>query len=311
MMPNEIQLPSWANAAQDALVAYARLFRAVITAPTRLNEQVEFTLGQLQLRAASTSGSALYLISETKLWDAEILLRTVAESSLKFTFICIGDESAQRARTDEFLVVLPEIARLKRHRRAEELIQRVADVDTGQWQPIKDILLSPAEHQALSARYPKARRDSIEKKWGFTRIAEELGRSGTQFQDLVAMMYSYGMGSHAVHQDGDAILMMWEREQRGEERARAVELAHGARGISDVMTFAYLRARAAYVAAALDPTPVQEVAERWKPLTRELHQAYASFQEVEYLPTTTNTATPAFAGLHPEGQPIIRRSQRR
>jgi hypothetical protein len=287
------------------------VFRAVFTAPTRLNEQVEFTVGQLQLRAASTSGSALYLISELKLWDAEILLRTVAESSLKLTFICIGDESEQQARTDEFLVVLPEIARLKRHRRAEELIHRVADVHPEQWRPITDVLLSPEEYQALNARYPKARRDSIEKRSGFARIAEELGRSGKQFQDLVAMMYSYGMGSHAVHQDGDAILMMWEREQRGEERIRAVEQAHGARGISDVVTFAYLRARVAYVAADLNPKPVQEVADRWKPLMRELDQAYASFREVEYLPTTASTATPAFAGLAPEGQPIIRRDDRR
>lgn len=282
MHANQLKLDMWANEAQSAVYDYAACFRTLVQASDRLPEQVEFAIGQLQLRAALTSDSALNLIIQLKLWDAEILLRTVAESSLKLTFIAIGNSDEQRVRANEFLVKLPEIAQIKRQRRAEDLLSRVPDREANKWRPIRDVLLSPQQIQAFEARHPKRSRDNLERKWGFARITDELGKSGTAFEHLSAMMYSYGMGSHSVHQDGDSILMMWERERRSEEHLAAVELAHGARGISDVVTFAWLRARAAYKAMNLDTSPIDSVAEKYDSLFDDLHQAHEAFHSVEY-----------------------------
>src|SRR5207302_1582618 len=100
-------------------------------------------------------------------------------------------------------------------------------------------------------------------------------------------LYSYGMGSHSVHQDGDAILIMDERERRDSRRQRAIELAHGAREISDLMTFAMLRAFAAYIAHKIVPKPVQLVTDRCRELTDELHAAIETWHTVEYSTPST------------------------
>jgi hypothetical protein len=90
------------------------------------------------------------------------------------------------------------------------------------------------------------------------------------------------MGSHSVHLDGDAILMMHEREHRDELRQRTIELAHGVREISDVKTFAMIRALAAYDAHGLDPQPIREVNARYEGLARELREAYELWHSIEF-----------------------------
>jgi hypothetical protein len=282
MHDNQIQLASWANEAQSAVYDYATCFRPVFNGPDRLPSDVEFAIGQLQLRAALTSDSVLNLLIQLKLWDAEILLRTVVESSVKLAYIAVADLQEQHARALEFLILMPEMLRLKRHRRVEAFLASVPNPEADMWRAIRDIQLSAEEIQAISDRHPRSVRDNMERKWGFARITDELGKSGTEFQNLSAMMYAYGMGSHAVHQDGDAIMMMWEREQRRPEHVATVEFAHGARLISDVVTFAAIRARAAYKALTLDADPIAKVSERYEWLFEELHCAYDSFHALEY-----------------------------
>lgn len=282
MHDNQIQLAKWANGAQSAVYDYATCFRPVFNRPNRLPSQVEFAIGQLQLRAALTSDSVLNLLIQFKLWDAEILLRTVVEASIKLAYIAVADVQEQQVRASEFLILLPEMLRLKRHRRAEDFLSHVPDPEAEMWRSIREIRLPSEQIEKISARHPKAQRDNMERKWGFARITEELGKSGTEFQYLSAMMYSYGMGSHAVHQDGDAILMMWERGERSPLHLAAVEFAHGARLISDVVTFAALRARAAYKALSLDTAPISEVNARHAWLFEELQRAYDAFHAIEY-----------------------------
>jgi len=307
----QLQLIGWATQAQRALVDYAKCFGAVAADQNRLTDQVEFAVGQLQFRAASTSDSALFLIGHLKLWDAEILVRTVAEASLKLTYICVGERVEQEERTDEFLRMLPDLTRMKRHTRAQDLLGRLPQTASGQWRPISDVLIPSEELDALKARYPKERQKSVENRWGFIRIGETLGRSGTEFKELAGLAYLYGMGSHSVHQDGDAILMMWERDQREENRREAIERAHAAREISDILAFAFLRARAAYKAVDLDLAPVIEVAARYRSLEDEMHEAYQAFHALEYPESTNRTESRrSFEGLDPEGHPFIRRSSK-
>jgi hypothetical protein len=205
----QIQLNRWAVSAQQALLGYSACFRPFYQGPDRLPQDIEFSLGQLHLRATSTSETAMFITTHLKLWDAEILLRSVMEATLKFVFICVGEGEELGQRADEFLNVLPEIARLRRHRRAEEFLACVGNRDDPRWRPLRDLLLHEAELQTLTARFPKDARSRLEGKWGFTQIAEALAKTGGRFSNLTSLLYPYGMGSHSVHQDGNAILMMW------------------------------------------------------------------------------------------------------
>jgi hypothetical protein len=63
-----------------------------------------------------------------------------------------------------------------------------------------------------------------------------------------------------------------------------MELAHGARVIGDVMTFASVRTLAAYTAYNRDPTPIYVVLRQVEPLSAELDQAADAWYAIEYGP---------------------------
>ena len=64
--------------------------------------------------------------------------------------------------------------------------------------------------------------------------------------------------------------MIWERLRRGEERRELVELAHATRQVTDVFTFAMLRAIVTYRVAQRDTSPIKEFWEAQKPFLDEL-----------------------------------------
>lgn len=278
----EVALRKWASDAQRSLVEYSECFKPFHAEPGRLPEETDFTLGQLHFRATCTSDTAIFLTAHSKWWDADVLLRSVMEATLKFVFICAAEGEEQGRRVDEYLNVLPAIARLKRHRRARECLATVKDAEGKEWRPVREHLLPDDEVLAISEKYPKDLRSRLEGKWGFTQIAESLAKSGERFRGVAALLHTYGIWSHSVHLDGDAVLTMWEREHRSPEREQAIGLAHGARNIGHVMHFAQARALAACTARNLDKSPVQDVARRYEPLHTELLSAYELWHDVEY-----------------------------
>ena len=50
-----------------------------------------------------------------KLWDSDILIRAVIEGTFKYLFLCVGKESEQQIKLQEYWEVIPEINRIKRH----------------------------------------------------------------------------------------------------------------------------------------------------------------------------------------------------
>lgn len=296
MDADQLVLDRWAQIAQQAMLGYSGCFKPFFAEPDRLPRDTEFTLGQLHLRATSTSETALFITSHLKLWDAEILLRSVLEATLKFVFICVGEGDERERRVDEFLHVLPEIARLRRHRRAKELLARVPDRDAPQWLPLRELLMPDAELARHAARFPRDAKSRLEGKWGFTQIAESLDKTGGRFQDLVGLLFSYGMASHSVHSDGDAILIMCDRERRGEEREKSLEFAHAARMISDTMTYSLIRALAAYLLRGWDTRPILEVRRQFEPFQADLYLASEHWRAVEYGPRTTAGSVSDAAG---------------
>jgi hypothetical protein len=186
-------LRKWAAHTQQALIDYSECFRVLYQDPNRQPRDTEFVLGQLQVRATSTSDSVLFIVPEMKLWDAEILLRSVMEATLKFVFICTADEAERCVRVNEFLNVLPKITGLRRHRRAKDFLNRLPDNSgfLGQ-KPMGDVLLPDQEVAEISEAFPKEMRARLEGKWGFAQMAESIGRADNRFQELQGLLYSYG-----------------------------------------------------------------------------------------------------------------------
>ncbi len=159
------------------------------------------TIGSLLSASARSGESALLLTAYGQLWDAEILVRSVFEGSLKLVYLLQTKDSFEQ-RHEEYRHDLFRIALLKDHAKVAELLAALPNRDHPSWKPLSDRLLSEEERIKISARYPQAQRRPLDTRWGFTGITGELARSGDPlFSNFSGLANSYSMASHILHAD--------------------------------------------------------------------------------------------------------------
>src|SRR5581483_11528164 len=112
------------------------------------------TVSFLLTTTARASESAFLLCAYGQLWDAEVLVRSALEGSLKLAYLLQARETFAAGHS-EYAEQLFEIALLKDHRKAVGLLAAVSDPDAPQWRPIRDLLLSDSEVAELSGRNEK------------------------------------------------------------------------------------------------------------------------------------------------------------
>ncbi len=202
-------------------------------------------VGLLRLLSDSchlTSESVLILIGNCKLWDADSLTRAVVEGTVKFAYLSFGSQEEMSRKITEYDCILPEINRLKRHDRIESFLSVIEDPGTVEWKGLRDLLLAEHEIAELRSRFPKSVRQAVEHAWSFHSLLQALSSSGlAELKNSTALFYNYGMSSHVLHQDADGVGMIWERNNRDSRRKDAVELAHGARLLSDLIAMSLIR----------------------------------------------------------------------
>ncbi|MES2737494.1 MAG: hypothetical protein V4672_14315 [Verrucomicrobiota bacterium] len=222
-----------------------------------------------------------------KLWDADSLARSVSEGTIRFLFLCHGNEADRGVKLHEYGILLPLFSSLKQHKRAKEIIAKNPNFADPLLKPFKDMILPEEEIQRIQNEYPRKFRQRIEQRWAFMEICDELQRDGDlYFAEIFHLHHPYGMSSHIIHQDRIGTGMVIERMRRSDERRHAVELAHAARLVYDVFIYATARAFALYRANKLDPEPIINVYKKFGPIRQEIETAYQSFYEIEYASST-------------------------
>src|SRR4051812_31336606 len=102
------------------------------------------TIGYLASATARASESALLLCAYGQLWDAEGLVRSALEGSLKFSYL-LQSASTFPDRHREYATDLFSIALFKDHKKAADLLATALDPADPEWRPIRDRLLSDQE----------------------------------------------------------------------------------------------------------------------------------------------------------------------
>jgi hypothetical protein len=250
----------------------------------RLQPKLAFVLSRLVLSSQLTSESALLLIEQSRLWDTEILIRPVAEGTVRLVYVSSSHDPKEcLKRADEYLTVIPEMQMIGDHKRFEAFLAIVDDPSANEWRPFRELLLSDLELKALETKYPRKYRQQLDHKWSFNEMVRSLVESGIPgLESLVAMSREYSRASHLVHQDGTAISMISERNSRNENNRAALELAHCAREVGDLLTFATLRAIYVLKLTGGNKQPVFDITAAYAPLNHELKQAYSSWYDKEY-----------------------------
>ena len=241
--PNPVQqkLIKWATDCSHSIGDAFDLTIATLKESPSPIHAFEPVLRQLLISCQLSSESVLILVVNGKLWDAELVLRSVVEGTFKFVYLCLGSKSEIEAKFSEFSVDLPEINRIKRHKRLSNLLAAIPDPQSNRWKPFRDSLLSAEDLQSLEALYPRALRKAMESRWSFHSIASSFADAPFNLEPFKHLFFQYGMGSHILHQDADGIAVLLERTQRSDERREAIEAAHGARQVSDLSVMAFLK----------------------------------------------------------------------
>ena len=273
----------WAARAQEALEESLRLLKPFFGSPTKFDEREEITLVRLSASCYLTSESAAFLISGARLWDAELLCRSVLEGTYKFAFLCHPNPAVRAVRFDEFLIDFPESNRIKKHDRVEGAL-RSFPMSGREGQPYRDLCLPEVELQELKQRYPGKRRRALSNNWGFVSLAETLAKDGTvALAD--GLLYSYMASSHLAHKDFESLHLIWEREEREPRRKAALELAHASRELSDLIHLAILRVHVAYELKRVERAPLESYIERQRSFLSDLEQANSDWLDIEYVAT--------------------------
>jgi hypothetical protein len=271
----------WAGRCRDLLEESLHLSRDCFQSPDA-DDAGAFARYRLSASCVMTSESALLLIAYDRLWDADVLVRSVFEGSLKLRHLCTTDADQRVARAREFEEDLPEIGRLRTHERAKEVLLSGVSVVTGT-RPFTELTLQPDEEAEIRSRYPSSVRSSIDQRWSYVGLVRSME---AEFPDSPlgarALLHGYRNSSHFAHKDWEGVAIIWDREQREPARRDPVRLAHAARLCSEVQALALLRTNALYRLAELDLDRLAPWGERCSALAAEWDASYANWHLAEY-----------------------------
>ncbi len=240
------------------------------------------TLGELLSATARSSESAMLLTSYGQLWDAEIMVRSVFEGTLKFVYLLQAPETFED-RHNEYSHDLFRIGLLKDHTKYAELLSVIPSRADARWRPLRDRLLSDAERDEIATAYPKPIRSALESRWGFTGLIGALSRSGDQlFHGATGLASSYAMASHIAHADSIGTSVPLDIDKRSDARRNAILLAHGVRLMSDVLSCFQVRLAVGYRFVGQDATPVTQALEAIDGLRASFGPIYEEWMSAEY-----------------------------
>lgn len=239
---NRVQetLMKFVESASYVLHEYFQMTSIYFDKHSEISPYHTYVLKQLPISCQLTSESSLILVGNVRIWDNEMLIRSIMEGTVKFIYLTLGSNEERDRKIIEFWDVLPEISQIKRSKRAKVLLDILGEPLTNYMDFIKGVILDEKTIEELERKYPRKIRKQLEHKWSYSEIVKELLQYPL-YNNIQGLFHSYGIGSQLIHQDADALNVIIDHYKRVTDRREAKELAHGCRQISDILTFAAMR----------------------------------------------------------------------
>ncbi|RII32952.1 hypothetical protein D2A34_19135 [Clostridium chromiireducens] len=207
-----------------------------------ISEYNQFVSIQLFTNLYATSESILFLVREYRVFDADILLRSVIEGSVKYIYLMNGDLETDSEIIKEYYDLIPEMQKLSEHRKAVEALE-LFKLYSVQKHPFETSILTEEEINLLQEKYPNKIRKSLEQKWGFGTLLKEIVKYDKKYESLFGLYYAYSLSSHFMHQDGEGIKMIYEGMRENAIKSNyELDKGHAVRIISNVLSLSVIRA---------------------------------------------------------------------
>jgi hypothetical protein len=244
---------------------------------------VRFVSTQLYLSCQFSTESSLLLLQQGQEWDAEIINRSIIEGVVKYIFMLQGTDEEVLEKVNEYWEILPSYSSVKRSDRVNSLLNDTDSEVLQNSKSLENLKLTEPETETIREGTNRQQRKLLEQKWSFSNIIQGFSKSNDKWlAPLIHLAYNFGMSSHLIHKDGDGVGMVWERCTREKERQEVVKLAHVARTISDLCSFAEIRTTILHKRCNEPDDFSKKIKESYSLLFSELKVAYDKFNQVEY-----------------------------
>lgn len=200
-----------ANEVSDIIVNNLIMIEKEIDQSGRKEELIG--LQRIATVAQLTSESTIILVAEEKVFDAEILLRAILEGTVKMVYMSIGDEEERKLKSQEFWDTMAKIDTLKKRMKAKTLTDtfpRYKETAIGEY------LELDREIEDFQNTTNRKLRKSIEDKWSFNKMIEDISNNSEEWKDLKSISLTYNQSSNLTHMDSISIGMIIDRMIRPE-----------------------------------------------------------------------------------------------
>lgn len=149
----------------------------------------------------STSESILILLINQAIFDADVLLRTVMEGTIKYCYLMTGTEDEKKEKYIEYKVKLTDIDKILDHHKAVEAVDILKEFSQNSTKPFDLSVLSDEELAVLMKKYPKKERDALKRKWSYQSLLRSLAHSYLEYEAQLGTVSTYSLTSHFCHYD--------------------------------------------------------------------------------------------------------------
>lgn len=190
----------------------------------------------------STSESILILLLNGSIFDADILLRTVMEGTIKYCYLMIGTEVERKEKYNEYKVKLTDMDKISDHKKSSEAVEILNEFSENSTKPFECDILSESELSELMGKYPRRVQNELKQKWSYQSLLRNLAQTNSEYQAQLGTLATYSRASHYCHYDWTGVSA---RNAQIIESVNAesvmFDIAHSIRIVSNVLSMELFR----------------------------------------------------------------------
>ena len=149
----------------------------------------------------STSESILILLLNQSIFDADVLLRTVMEGTIKYCYLMTGTDDEKKEKYIEYKIKLADIAKISDHKKAIEAVDILREFSNNSTKPFECDILSDEKLSELKEQYPKKEQDKLKQKWSYQALLRSLAKANREYEAQLGTLSTYSLTSHFCHYD--------------------------------------------------------------------------------------------------------------
>lgn len=190
----------------------------------------------------STSESILILLSNQSIFDADVLLRTVMEGTIKYCYLMTGTDDEKKEKYIEYKIKLSDIAKISDHKKAIETVDILREFSNNSTKPFECDILSEEKLSLLNEQYPKKEQEKLKQKWSYQALLRSLAKVNHEYEAQLGTLSTYSLTSHFCHYDWIGVSSRNAQIVNAENsNAIIFDIMHSIRILSNVLSMELFR----------------------------------------------------------------------